>query len=274
MEIELIILFVTFFVSGLAAWAAYRKHYLTKVAAIVAVLVAVLFFKVAGWSWALTVAAAFLVTSWLSSIRSKKTGKAPHPPRDVWQLLANGLLIILLTLCYGIFSPGNPFLLAALMGSLAAVSGDTWASSVARLSDRQPRSLRTGRLVAVGTPGAVSVLGLLLSGIAGVFVVICFWGLTIYVSYWPGGHERLHHLLIAGVLGGVLGALVDSALGAYCQSMYQRQDGSITDAPLDASGRPNTYLHGSRWLTNNRVNFFNSVGGAVAAAGYWYCFAS
>lgn len=274
MDIDTIFLLVTLAVSGAGAAFAFWRRYLTMFAAIISVGLAVLLVSVTGWPWALTVACAFIVTSWLSSVRFRKAGQARHPPRDVRQLLANSALIILLTLGYGIVLPGSPLLLAAFLGCVAAVSGDTWASSVPRLSAQQPWSLRTGKRVAAGTPGAITLLGLLLSGCAGAFAVGCFWVFTSYFSYWPGGGERLQHLLIAAVLGGVLGALADSWLGTFCQALYQDAEGGINDNPNDADGRPSRYLRGWRWLSNDIVNLLNSIAGAAVAAGYWYLFAS
>jgi uncharacterized membrane protein len=274
MDIDTVFLLVTLAVSGAGAAFAFWRRYLTMFAALISVGFALLLVSVTGWPWALTVASAFIVTSWLSSIRSRKAGQARHPPRDVGQLLANSVVIILLTLGYGIVWPGSPLLLAAFLGCVAAVSGDTWASSVPRLSTQQPWSLRTGKRVAIGTPGAVTLMGLLLSACAGVFAIGCYWAFTSYFSYWPGSSERLQHLMIAAVLGGLLGALADSWLGTFCQALYRRADGGISDNPNDADGRPSSYLGGWRWLSNDIVNLLNSICGAAAAAAYWYLLAS
>ena len=84
--------------------------------------------------------------------------------RDYAQVLANGGVAALFSLIFAV--TGEEAALFAYCVSLASANADTWASEIGVLSHKDPVSLFTGKRVAKGTSGAVSVLGTL-AGLGG-----------------------------------------------------------------------------------------------------------
>src|SRR5207237_5024631 len=81
--------------------------------------------------------------------------------RDIGQVAANGGLGTLLALAYGLTpSPAlRRSLRAGFTGTLATATADTWATELGVLSPRPPRLVTTGKRVAPGTSGGISLLG-------------------------------------------------------------------------------------------------------------------
>ncbi len=127
----------------------------------------------------------------------------------------------------------------AFAGALAAAAADTWATEIGAFSSTTPRLITTGAPVPQGANGGITLLGT--AGGAGGAAVM--GGMT-----WVLGP---HDLRLAAVvaLGGVVGMLIDSLLGATAQRPFE--DG---------------------WLDNDAVNLAMTLAGAgVAAAGWRLC---
>jgi uncharacterized membrane protein len=77
-------------------------------------------------------------------------------------------------------------------------------------------------------------------------------------------------LILAAVVGGVVGSLFDSLLGATVQAIYysptRRKE---TERRADPDGTPNEHVRGWAWLGNDGVNFANSLVGALVGALVW-----
>jgi uncharacterized membrane protein len=73
-------------------------------------------------------------------------------------------------------------------------------------------------------------------------------------------------LLPAALVGGVVGSLVDSLLGATVQAMYLSPTGE-TEKRASRDGVCYPLLRGWRWMNNDTVNFLSSLaGGALLSA--------
>lgn len=178
--------------------------------------------------------------------------------RDHGQVLANGALASLLAAGYGL--SGEPGWLVGAAGALAASNGDTWGTELGVLSPSRPRLITTGRRVAAGSSGAVSLLGSL-AALAGASLIGGGAGLML------GDRATL----IAVSLGGLAASGVDSLLGATVQAAYfcpgcQR----ATEAhPIHGCGTQTEYQRGWRWLGNDQVNLLAGAFGALASALLW-----
>jgi uncharacterized membrane protein len=151
---------------------------------------------------------------------------------------------------------------------MATVTADTWATEFGSLSRKPPRSVLTGKVLAPGTSGGVSVLGTAAALAGGILIGIGAWGF----GYAVGMPELPIWLwALIGGLSGSAGAFADSYLGATVQLMRfcpvcKRE----VEVDLHC-GQTTVYLRGWHWMSNDRVNSISSIfGGLVALAGIFF----
>jgi len=109
-----------------------------------------------------------------------------------------------------------------ILGALACANGDTWASelgTVIKVISSQPRLITTWRQVPKGTNGGVTIGGLLVSILGGLFIGLVYYVMLIItvdsavlersIPQWP--------IIYIGGIGGLLGSVIDSLLGATLQ---------------------------------------------------------
>ncbi len=251
--------------SALIGGLAYRRHSLSASGWLGALITGTLTFGLGGWTWGATLVAFFISSSALSHFRQAQKQRLAGEKfekggrRDLWQTLANGGLGALMALVYGL--AGEPLaLLIAFAGVMATVTADTWATELGVLSPTPPRMITSGRRVAPGTSGGVTALGLGAS-LAGALLI----GLCLVLLY------RLEHgvwaflLLPAALLGGMVGSLADSLLGATLQAIYRTASGNETERRTDSAGHMLSTLRGWRWMNNDMVNMLSSLAGGLAA---------
>ena len=241
------------------AAAAYALGSLSASGALGAVLVGTLTFGVGGLIPAILLILFFVSSSALSRLgkarkRAVAAAFAKGSRRDLGQVLANGSIAAALSVAFGM--TGQPLWLAGVVGALAAVNADTWATELGVLAGHRPRLITTGQPVDPGTSGGVSLEGTLASA-AGATLI----GLAAAL---PSGDWSLVGL---AALGGVAGSMIDSLLGATVQAIYWCSACSKETErhPLHTCGTPTTNHHGWRWLGNDGVNFAASLVGAGLA---------
>lgn len=248
---------------------AFARRSLSESGWLGAILVGTLTFGFGGWPWGLTLIVFFVSSSILShykeSIKERRAAEkfAKGGRRDFFQTIANGGLGALCAVAYAL---GNqpPALLAAFVGLMATVTADTWATELGVLSPRQPRLITTRQPVPPGTSGGVTLMGTTAAAAGGLLI-----GITMFLFSWlmlPGG-SLPWWMIVAGLLGGLGGALFDSLLGATVQAIYVYPDGRETERRIARDGTPNRFLRGWRWMDNDLVNLISSIGGAVIAIG-------
>ncbi len=218
-----------------------------------------------GWDWGLLVIVFFVTSSALSHLGARRkerfaAGQWEKGARRDWgQVLANGGLVSLLALLWW-FRPAR-LVLAAAVGVLATVTGDTWATEVGVLSGRPPRLITTGRTVPPGTSGGVTLLGS-----AAALCGACCIGVSAVVLRMLIQHEVQPWLLPAALIGGTAGVACDSLLGATVQAMFWCPHCQVeTERKLHSCGSPTVALRGWPWLANDVVNLLASAAGGVAA---------
>jgi uncharacterized protein (TIGR00297 family) len=262
--------------SGLIAFAAYRRGSLSRSGVAGAVVVGTAIFGFGGWIWGTLLVTFFVLSSLLSHYRETAKAKLAEKfdkghRRDLGQTLANGGAGALLALAYW-FHP-NPALLAAFVGAMATVNADTWATELGVLSRLPPRLITTWQTVERGTAGGVSGLGTL-AALAGALTI----GLAalVYLALdglfgGPGFALSGWALLPAALLGGLAGSLFDSLLGATVQAIYySARRHKETEKRIDPDGTPNVLRRGWRWLNNDGVNFASSLAGALVGVLVWW----
>ncbi len=216
--------------------------------------------------------------------------------RDIWQALANGGAAAALAGLFAWFDQQGDtrsafMAYAGVIGALATANADTWATELGVLSRGEPRLItRPWQRVPRGTSGGVSgwgswvaLLGALF--VCAVFALITFLdglmfglaseGVVIAQRYFTPLHLSwvglaLPGILVfvaAGTLGGWLGALADSVLGATLQATYfSAGRNQSTERTHDDDGSPNQFMRGLRIVNNDLVNFLATCIGAGISA--------
>lgn len=261
---------------GIAA-LAYRARSLDLSGAIAAGVLGTIVFGLGGVAWALVLLTFFVTASGLSVIFKGRKSRiaddfAKGSRRDAGQVAANGGISGALAFGYFLLymvNPQHPLLPALWLGfaaSLAAANADTWATELGVLNSHQPISLRTFQRVPGGTSGAISWVGTL-AALAGSGVVAGVAVLTGLAGWAPAGGLSLGGQFVLISLAGLLGAMVDSALGAWVQAMYHcpacQKD--TERHPLHSCGRETTLVRGIKWLQNDWVNAACTLSAAMAA---------
>ena len=243
------------------ALVARRAHALSPSGAVAAVAVGTLCVA-AGWSWGALLIAFFVVSTALSRFgRAEKAARtagivAKGGARDARQVLANGGFFTLAAVG-SLVAPAALAAAAAGAGALAAATADTWGTEVGTLARRPPRLVTTGRPVAPGTSGAVT-LGGTVASVAGALLVAALAAL----AGWGAGAA------LGAFAGGLAGAAADTVLGATLQARRHcpRCD-SPTERTIHGCGAPTRLVGGLPWFDNDGVNLASGLlGVAVGAA--------
>lgn len=247
----------------LIATAAYAAGSLSRRGAVAAALVGAITFSFGGLSAALMLIVFFVSSSAWSRFGAARKHSltavfAKGGRRDQWQVFANGGTAAALALLLA--GSANPLWLSALGGALAAATADTWATELGVLSRRRPRLISSLQPVAPGTSGGVSLLGLLASAGGAGLIGLIGWGLE--------GEPRF---FAAALLGGFLGSLFDSLLGATIQAIYFCPicEKETEKHPLHSCGAASVPRRGWPWMNNDLVNFLATLLGAAIAALTW-----
>ncbi|KAE8258971.1 hypothetical protein A4X13_0g1326 [Tilletia indica] len=181
------------------------------------------------------------------------------------------------------------------LGHFACCMGDTLASELGILSRSKPvLVLNPFRQVPPGTNGGISAFGTLMSLVGGLFMGLTA-AITTYLSnpacsvtsksapwltLWSKGLDGTSHftwlnIVILGGLGGLLGSMIDSVLGATFQrTYYSRETKQVLLGRLPRQEQSKPGGSASEWvvitgydvLTNNQVNLISSIATSVLIA--------
>lgn len=174
--------------------------------------------------------------------------------RDAGQVLANGGLVAVAALLMGLTT--DPRWTAVGAAALAVSTADTWATELGVLAIRPPRLITTWRPVEPGTSGGISLAGSAAALAGALMIAGLTWGLTGRPD-WAA----------ASALAGLVGAFLDSLLGATLQAHYRcPRCGRITEQnPHRGCGVETVHCAGWRWLNNDAVNFLAALAGSLLA---------
>jgi uncharacterized protein (TIGR00297 family) len=241
----------------MVAAGAWGAGALTRTGAVAAWTVGLLVLVGSGWEGGAILAAFFVPSSLISRVAPPVPGMDPKGNcRDHWQVYANGGVAAVGALV-GFYD--QTLALWLVTGALAAAAADTWATSMGSRSKVPPRLLWSGRIVAPGTSGGVTLLGCL-GGIAGAAIVA---GIGALVA-------RLALLLPLGTLIGFVGMVADSALGAGLQGRFHCP---TCDEPSEwrrhRCGTATVWRGGVPWIDNDLVNLLATALAAGLAAATW-----
>jgi len=191
--------------------------------------------------------------------------------RNWLQVLCNGGMALELSLLYllDIGSADFPvdfrhqyrasWLGVAVLGALSCCNGDTWASELGSVLARgDPFLITTFQSVPRGTNGGVTLVGLLSSFVGGLVIGVAYFGgvsmaaASADLSLAP---NQMMVILVGG-LGGLLGSIIDSILGASLQfSGKDVKTGKIVEVARDGV----VPISGKMVLDNHSVNLISSI---------------
>jgi uncharacterized protein (TIGR00297 family) len=250
-----------FLFAAFIAFAAYRARSLSRSGAWGALLEGTIIFGLGGWRWAVLLLAFFISSSALTRMSGKRKAALVEKfdkggQRDIGQVIANGGIASIFAGLH-FFFPQAPWPWMAFAASLAAVNADTWSTELGVLNPSLPRLITSWKPVERGTSGGISLYGTLAAaGGAGLIAVLAGL-LGAGGNFW----------MITGIasLGGLLGSLFDSLLGATVQAIYHCPscEKETEKHPLHTCGTRTIQIRGWKWLNNDMVNLGCALAGAV-----------
>lgn len=251
--------FAGFVLAAIIAVAARKARSLTLGGSVAATAIGTLAVT-AGWNWGALLIIYFASSTLLSrsgrALKEQRTASivAKGGERDAVQVLANGAVFAGAAIAMLVRPDARWVALGA--GSLAAATADTWATEVGTLYGGEPRSILSWRRVPAGTSGGITPIGTLAAVSGAMFVAILALSLG-----WTSAIAR--HV----ALGGVLGALLDSVLGATVQARrWCETCGRETERAIHDCGAATRPYRGFGWLDNDLVNFLSNAAGGLLAA--------
>ncbi|XP_008553677.1 transmembrane protein 19 [Microplitis demolitor] len=156
----------------------------------------------------------------------------------------------------------SSWLSIGILGAFSCCNGDTWASEFGTaIGNSDPFLITTRKKVPRGTNGGVSLVGLLMSLLGGLLVGLFHYLAVLYTvdsAVLENSAPQWPIILIAG-LGGLLGSIFDSILGATLQYSGVNESGKIVERP----GKGVKHICGRQILDNHSVNLLSSIGIAL-----------
>lgn len=245
--------------SSIIAYVAYQKKSLTLSGSIGAIVMGVLIFASGGLYSSVLMILFFVSSSILShfkkskkSVVSKQFDKTGN--RDIFQVFANGGVGLIYSLIY--FYTDNSIFLILIGIAFAAANADTWATELGVLNNREPISLRTFRRVDKGTSGAISGLGTL-AALLGSTLIGFVSVIALVLSRVKIADYSLIDMFLFITLGGFLGGMIDSMLGATIQGIYYSEDEGKETEKAELNGKPTTLIRGYTIFNNDIINFLS-----------------
>lgn len=237
------------------AVASYKWGLLTPSGSVATFLLAVVVFGIGGWPWTIPLVSFFILSSLLSKIGAKRKaefqdGREQPNGRDHNQVFANGGIGGMLALFWYWYPEAD--LYPVFIGSIAAVTADTWGTELGMLARGRTRRLPFLNSVRPGSNGGMTFAGLM-AGLAGSAIIAACalaWMRTDLFGW----------ILLAGMAG----TLVDSILGGTVQAEFRCPVcGTNTGRRAHCNNQPTAVVRGWPWLGNDAVNGICAATGAV-----------
>ncbi len=237
------------------AIVSYYVRFLTASGSVATFVLASLIYGLGGWKWTIPILIFFVSSSLLSKFGKKRKAQFENvfeksSTRDYAQVAANGGVAgMLVTLSY--FFPSFNFY-SICLGSIAAVTADTWGTEIGVLAKGKSISITTLRQVAAGISGGVSFEGFIGGTVGAAMIALSGfqWIRDLRIGIWI-------------VFAGIVGSLVDSLLGSTLQAQYRCAVCGRTTERAAHCNQPAELVHGFRWVNNDLVNWVCASTGAI-----------
>jgi uncharacterized membrane protein len=244
---------------GALALGGYQRLLLTDGGAFLFALAGGLIAGLGGWVAGLVYVGASVATVALGRRAEFELGENGGSPdrHDIWRLISWSGLAILLAAAMRLRPDGG--WMAGYLGVMGAVVADAWATLRGSRRRTLSRQALLGNQVPQGTPGAISAIGMLWSGLGAALVglmALVFRTLdTIVTSVMFDARAFL--ILLIALVGGLVGSMCDSLLNVALSAFAER------DRDGDA-GRAHTEMGEIR---GHVVHLVASLLGGLAALG-------
>lgn len=184
---------IGFLLSLLITLFAYYKETLTTAGSFTALITGTLMFGFGGWFAFTALMLFFIPASFVPFSDHEGEGRTAR------QVLGKSFIALYFSVLY--FFMDDAIWLLFMTASLAGAAGDTWSSLIGKRFGVKPRILPTLKAVKKGTPGGVSLYGVLAA-----LVAAFIFGLFHFAVF----QELIQIVIITGI--GILAALFDSLL--------------------------------------------------------------
>ncbi len=245
--------------AAVIAGGAWRANTLTRSGAAAAVFVGGAA-TMPGYGWAALLITFFVISAALSRFgaarKAARTARvvAKHGGRDAAQVVANGSVFALGAVGYALTN--DPLWATGALGALTGAFADTTATEIGTLFGGTPRSILTGRPIAAGLSGGITMTG----SVAAVLAAAALSLLAGVLAVDP-------RIAAAAFAGGVVAVAVDSLLGALVQARrWCPACAEATERDVHACGTPTRVAGGLAWLDNDGVNAASTLTGGLVAA--------
>lgn len=247
--VRLFQLHIAFFLGTFAAYLSHKFKFLKKDGAFGALILAFFLYGFGNIKWIMPILVFFILSSLLSKVRYIKNSNVDlffekSGVRDITQVFANGGIAIIFIVLEFFFK--EPLYYYLYIAYISCACADTWATEIGTYFKTTTYSIKNLKKIEQGVSGGVSVLGTL-GAISGALIVALssiFWiPLTQY------------NFMIIIVVGGFLGSLVDSVLGATYQAQFHCDRCDKVTEKFIHCGEKTEHTFGFRWLNNDIVNF-------------------
>jgi len=245
---------------------SFKMKLLSAGGAAAATLLAGFIFGFGGWKWTTPILVFFLLSSFLSKVRSSRNREVDihfekTGTRDHLQVFSNGGLGAILVIINYFFQSEIYFILYA--AAVASVCADTWGTEIGTMYRTRTYNILNFKEVEQGTSGAISLPGTA-GSVAGALSIAFVSVLWISFNFIP------YFLVI--FFSGIAGSFIDSLTGAAFQGNYKcKVCGTQTERIVHCS-EPAVLIKGYKHFNNDLVNFLAAVSGGIFSIIFLYIF--
>ena len=263
MPLSLSDIIIGFVFITLLSYLAFKLKALDLSGAIASIILGMIIFSGSGcWAWLLIMIIFFVTASFFTRYkytykRCLDAAEAKGGARSWVNVVSNGGAAALFAAAESLF--GGDIFAAAFLGVVATAASDTLATEVGLLSKTKPRLITDlRRQVEPGTSGGVTPLGTSMAVVGALIIGFSAYLLGFFVG-------SLLKVVSGATIGGILGSVGDSLLGALLQEKYRcAVCGRVVEQPIH-HGVKGFFVSGIRRFDNNLVNLTSTFIGAFAA---------
>ena len=210
---DFLLLSVVLIVLTAGAYPLFKWKMLTRYGSLIAWLLGVYFFVLAGWNWILPVFLFFFSSLGFTKInQANSRKKVQSGGRNAWQVLANVLWALISSVLYLITK--NELFIYFFIAFVAAVTADTWASEIGPVFNKMSFSAADWKMHKSGITGGISFSGTL-AALAGSFIISALSYLLFFENWnWA----------IIGILSisAFLACFADTFIGAFFEEKLSK----------------------------------------------------